>query len=264
MTAEGPRRTEAGERSSREVLRSRSNPLLKRLRGVAAGREPETALLEGLRLVQDALASGFELEALLAEEDVDLPPELDAHPNLRRVAPGLLVGSVKTSPGVAALASMPPAVERGALRDAPPGLWVAVAGIQDPSNLGAVARVVEAAGARGLCLGPRGARASHPRALRASMGSLLRLPRVELHATNELALPGWRHAVATTRGGADYRTFDWTPPLVLWLGDERGGSTVRPPAGAEPVSIPLEGPTESLNVALAAALLVFEAARRRV
>jgi TrmH family RNA methyltransferase len=93
------------------------------------------------------------------------------------------------------------------------------------------------------------------------MGSLLRLPRVAFTSADELKAPGLRHAVAATRGGQDYRTFDWSPPLVLWLGDERGTTSLAPPPDALPVTIPLHGPTESLNAATAAALLLFEAAR---
>ncbi len=245
-------------------IRSRSHPVLKRMRAAAAGREAGVVLLEGQRLVRDAFEAQARIEVLLVEERRELPPEWAAHGALRRVADGLLsgLGGVKTSDGVMALCAAPTIHAADRFRQAPLGLWLCVCGLGDPSNLGAVARSAEAAGVAGLLLGPRGVRPSNPRAMRASMGSLLRLELVELQATAQVEIEGVRHLRATTRAGRDYREVGWQTPLVLWVGDELGGSALEPPRTAEPVSIPMGGRAESLNAATATALLLFEARRQ--
>ena len=241
-----------------EVIHSRQNPLLLRVRAVLAGREPGWMVLEGERLIGDALASGLEVEILLFAEDRPFPAPLAAlAPRCRRVAPGLLasVSALKSSPGCLALAPAP------AYRPLPPGgprsLLAVVAGVQDPGNFGAIARVAEAAGASGLVrLG--GAQPFGDKALRGSMGSLLRLPVHGPVEPGELAAKGYRLVAAATRGGVDARSFDWSGPVALWIPGEVGGEA---PAGAEAVSLPMAGRAESLNVAVAAALLLYAAGR---
>jgi TrmH family RNA methyltransferase len=81
-------------------------------------------------------------------------------------------------------------------------------------------------------------------------------------AARELASRGFRGVAAATRGGRDFREFDWRGPLVLWVGSETGEL----PDGLGElahVSIPMAGRVESLNVAVATSLLLFEAARAR-
>jgi 23S rRNA (guanosine2251-2'-O)-methyltransferase len=94
------------------------------------------------------------------------------------------------------------------------------------------------------------------------MGSLLRLPIVSVHDPAELYADlerqGARQVRAATRGGARYDAFDWTPPVALWVASETGAL----PTAAEraaPVSIPMAGPVESLNVTVAAGVLLFAA-----
>ena len=245
------------------LIRSRSNSILRRVRAIAAGKQTDVVLLEGERLILDAVRSGLDLEVLLFESQVQVPDDLTRHPALRRVMEGVLsgVGSLKNSPGALALARPPELRSMDHFRSDPSGLWVCASGLSDPTNLGAVARAAEAAGARGMLIGNRGARPFHPRALRASMGSLLRLELVQLGEDREVLAEGVHHRVAATRGGLDYRKASWPRPLVIWMGDERGERVLKPPRNAQAVTIPMTGRTESLNAATAAALLLFEAAR---
>lgn len=220
-------------------------------------------LLEGERLILDAQESGLEFESILFEPRLPIPIELRRHPAVRRVPENGLagLGSLKNSPGALALARSPRLRALEEFRSDPEGLWICASGLADPANLGAVARAAEAAGARGMLVAAQGARPFHPRALRASMGSLLRLELVELQPDDELPSAEVHHRFAATRGGVDYRQASWPRPLVIWMGDERGERVVEPPAAAQAVTIPMAGRAESLNAATAAALLLFEATR---
>ena len=257
-----------------ETLRSWSNPLVQRARAAQAGREPGVLALEGARLVRDALAAGLGLE--LALVDAARPERfadvLAAAREARLVEGALLarLSSLDTAPGVLALAACPPVRPLAALDlaarapEAAAGLALGVAGIGDPGNLGALARSAEAAGARGLVVARGGARPFGPKALRGSMGSLLRLPVHEVDdlgaALAELTARGVRQAVASLAGGTPYTRFDFSGPFVLWLPGEVGeaGTAL---AGLPRVCIPMAGAVESLNVTVAGSLLLFAAGR---
>ncbi len=181
------------------------------------------------------------------------------------------IGSLKHGPGVLALVPEPATRTVGELAEAlaacageGPPLVLVVAGVADPVNLGALARSAEAAGAVALVRVAGGVSPWNPRALRGSMGSLLRLPVFEAAdgeaAASALAAAGLAVAHAATRGGSDYRTFDWTRPLALWIGPEVG-PTGELPAASAGLSIPMAGGVESLNVTVAASLLLFAAGR---
>jgi TrmH family RNA methyltransferase len=162
---------------------------------------------------------------------------------------------------VLAVAAAPAERSLDALAPATAPLLAIACGVADPGNLGALARTAEAAGASALVL-LGGASPWNPKALRGSMGSLLRLPVVRLQGAelvrSALARAGWRQLRAATRGGAMFDETDWSPPLALWLASETGDL---PDAAldVEAVTIPMAGPVESLNVTVAAAVLLFAA-----
>ncbi len=246
-------------------IRSRSHPLLKRVRAVRANRGGDTVLLEGERLILDALRAVVELKALLMRADVEPIDLFCAHPELRRVEPGAFnsVSGLTTPPGWIALASAPQERPLASLEVGADTLLLGVSGLADPGNLGALARVAEAAGAAGLAIGPGGARPTNEKALRGSMGSLLRLPLFHLDDGEELRAAGLRTVVAATRGGVDFRDLDWSGPRAVWVGSETGASSLEPPRDALRATIPMAGSVESLNATTAATLLLFEAARHR-
>ena len=113
-----------------------------------------------------------------------------------------------------------------------------------------------------LCVVAGGASPWNPKALRGSMGSLLRLPvrRFESVEACTRALDGVRHVRAATRGATDLAAFDWADPVAIWVGSETGEL---PAAcdGFDGVSIPMRGRVESLNVTVAASLLLYAAGR---
>lgn len=258
------------------VITSRQNPKLKDIRHLRRCKD-DRALLEGLHLVGEALAAGLALEPVLATPELLATADGAAlaarlpRPPLAVAASALASVTDADSPrGLVAVARLP----RGgveALTPRPRGLWVFADGLQDPGNLGALARVAEAAGAAGLCLAAGSVHPNHPRALRASAGSLLRLP-VAVDATPQalsrrLAAGGEapRWLVLATRGGEDLFRSDLTGPLVIAVGAEGPGLSAGIAARADlTVTIPLAPPVESLNATVAAAVVLFEIRRRRL
>lgn len=148
------------------------------------------------------------------------------------------------------------------------GLVVVATGIRDPGNLGAVARVAEAVDASALVTCRSSADPLQSKALRGSMGSLLRLPvvdgsepRAALHCLRE---NGLRLVGCLARGGEDYRKADLRAPLALILGNESMGLEQPLLEATELlVSIPMKETVESLNVAVAAGLALYEALRQK-
>lgn len=147
-------------------------------------------------------------------------------------------------------------------------VYVYADALQDPGNLGALARVAEATGAAALALAPGSVHPNHPRALRASAGSLLRMPTArevtpEALARRLRALDA-RWVCLVPAGGESLYEADLSGTLVLALGAEGPGVSQGVLERAERrITIPLRPPVESLNVTVAAAVTLFEVLRRR-
>ncbi|MEZ5974040.1 MAG: RNA methyltransferase [Planctomycetota bacterium] len=235
-----------------EVLRSASNTRIRALRAVAQGKDRSLILLEGSRLVGDALSARCQVEAIFVREDrqdllLTLP---QAQVPCFAVAPALhdRLSTLKQAPPVLALAAPPAPARIGDLPTSNAPLVLVVAGIADPGNLGALARSAEAAGARLLVHVGGGVSTGNPKALRGSMGSLLRLPVAPVadaqDAWQELDRLGYRQLGAATRGGKTPARTDWSGPCALWITGETGVA----PAVMDrliPITIPLAAPVES-------------------
>jgi len=248
------------------LLLSPRNPLLKLVRRLARGRRRDPRfLLEGRKLVQAALESGIGIECALvargrATDDVRA---LEARGvEVVEVTEKLLreASTLDSPEGILAVARRP---ARSVSDLAAQGIVLVSAGIQDPGNLGALARVAEAAGAQALVLLKGSADPFAPKALRGSMGSLLRIPVLEIDDIGALSKRGFRLAALVPRGGVDFRDADWKPPVAILLGRESTGLDDATVSVSDlRVSIPMRGAVESLNVATAAALVLYEANRR--
>jgi TrmH family RNA methyltransferase len=246
-------------------IESPANPLLKLVRRLArGGRRDARFLLEGRKLVRAALASGVDVERALvargrADEEVrDLESRgIEVLEASERTFQS--VSSVRSPEGILAVALRPSQPASGLPAG---GIVVVSAGIQDPGNLGALARIAEAAGAGALVILKGSADPFSPKALRGSMGSLLRVPVFEMDDVAPLRVRGFRLAALVPRGGVDYREADWTPPIALLVGREASGlDEAAVEASDMRVTIPMRGEVESLNVATAAALVLYEAVR---
>ena len=257
------------------MITSRQNRSLKdmrRLRRSKGAWRDGWSLLEGTHLIEEALDAELELDAVLATRDYLDSPE--ARALLERLPrPPLEVdrelldelADADSPRGLVATARL----ERGDVSSLPAvgDLYVHADGLQDPGNLGALARVAEAAGAAGLALGPGTVHPNHPRALRASAGSLLRLPTAVGVAVDALAdhLPGVAWAALATRGGEDLYAAALPHRLIWMVGAEGPGLSEELERRADlRLTIPLASPVESLNATTAVAVALFEWRRQRL
>lgn len=268
-----------------ETVTSRQNAVVKTFRALAARRASgeRRVLLEGEHLVAEALAAGVPVTVVaLASRILARDPDGDQGrlgelaERLRRQGARVLsvnetvlaaMSPVRTPSGIVAIAEfVPPALDR-VVEGAMP-LVAVLAGVQDPGNLGAVVRTAEAAGATGFVACDRSADPYGWKALRGAMGSTFRLPvpeRVPLHdALLAARRRKLRIAAAVPRGGVPLHEFDFRRPVALMLGGEGSGLEQDELDHAdERISIPMNPPVESLNVAVSAAVLLYEASRQR-
>ncbi len=258
-------------------ITSTKNPLVKRIRGLAErdAREAEDRMVvEGVRMIEEVLAAGVPVELLLYDPGSAAGPRAAALlEQVRRQGVRLVTAAphvvaacsqVETSQGMVAVVARP----RASLADVltPSDLFLVVADrIQDPGNLGTIVRIADAAGATAV-LATRGTVDPHnPKAVRATMGSLFHLPVLAVDTAGAIAALRERQVrilVADQRGATDYTEADYRPPVALVLGSEGGGpDPAWQEAAAATVRIPLYGRADSLNVAVAAGLLLYEVKR---
>lgn len=253
------------------VIRSRDNPLAKRFRRLGESarerRKQGLAVLDGAHLLEAWLQAGLPVTACLVAEgaSAELRALLAAHPELPQtpVSASLLaeLSPVDTPTGLLALGALPPApgaADRGI--DS-----LLLDGVQDPGNLGSLLRTASAAGFTQVLLSTDCAQAWSPRALRAGMGAQLSL---QIHEGADL--PGFLQSFAGSTlctaldASASLYDCELAAPLAWVFGSE--GQGVRAPVRAatqRSVRIPMAAGVESLNVAAAAAVCLFETLRRR-
>jgi RNA methyltransferase, TrmH family len=258
-------------------ISSRQNAAVGRYRAAARGGGAPLLLLDGTHLVDEALAAGVRLkEALVAAHALERHDISTLAGRLQRAgvdvssasAPVMdAVSPVRSASAIVALAERPPDdVDR--IYAVGTQLVVIAADVQDPGNIGAIVRVAEAGGASGVVAAGQSADPFGWKALRGSMGSVLRLPVVSEPAIDRAIAEARRRRcriVATVpRGGRSLYDANLHGPVALLIGGE--GAGLPPPAvtGAdERVTIPMEAPVESLNASVTAALLVYEVRRQR-
>jgi len=260
------------------VITSPSNERLKHARRVRDGREPDLIFVEGERLIEECLQSGLKLTACFHEPDPTpraqriiaemASRDCPLYPALRAALE--TVSDTANTQGLIALAERPESDFDCALqaRDGVAPLLVCLDSAQDPGNFGSVVRTAEAAGASGVVATKGSVDAFAPKTLRSSMGSAFRLPIVTGVESEDLALASGAaklRMVATTAGGeVIYTNYDWRLPTMVIFGNEaRGVGRELLERCDERLRIPLRAPVESLNIAAAAAVILFEAARQR-
>lgn len=260
------------------AITSPANQNVKLARRVRDGREAGLVFVEGERLVWECLEAEISLHSAYVLPTMQRRLAEPVRRLLGRGCPVFethsaafaTISDTVNSQGIVVIASRPgyqlAELFRPGLGGTP--LIVGVDRVSDPGNLGTIVRTAEGSGASGIAVLRRSTSAFSPKALRAAMGSAFRMPIVcDFEAAEIIAECRARGltAVAATAGGAvDYSQFDWRVPAIVFLGQEAHG--ISPEilnlcdAG---ISIPLCPPVESLNVASAAAAILFEAARRR-
>jgi RNA methyltransferase, TrmH family len=259
-----------------EVIRSRSNPLYKRLLQLKERGHDDLALVEGTRLLNDALDAGVKIrEGAVSPRVLETPrgrellQTLAAKGTVVRVLEDRLlatISEVETSQGFLALAERPSFTSAQLFRGTP--LILVAVGIQNPGNLGGLLRTAEAAGATGAILIEGTADPFSWKALRGSMGSAFRLPHLgDLSIRSALALlkaQGISTVAAYATASVRYDEANFREPTAFLFGNEGSGLPQEIMQAADQrVGIAMQGGVESLNVGVAAGILLFEAARQR-
>ena len=254
------------------IVTNRQHAIVKTCRAVARG-DAERALIDGWHLLHDAVAAGLAIDTVAV---VGTPPTAaDAalvHRLGRYVVPVSAsvmdaLSPVRSPSGVVAIVSQK-TWPFAALLSPAPALVVIADGLQDPGNMGAVIRAAEAGGASGVLITGASANPWGWKALRAAMGSTFRLPVVAepavMRACDRLRAAAVRLLATTPRDGAPLYEIDLRGPAAVLIGGEGPGLPADLIARADTrLSIPMADPVESLNAAVAAALVVYEAARQR-
>lgn len=259
------------------TITSAANPLVKRLRLLVdrrARRREGAFVVEGLQPVWRAVEAGWEIETLVVAPDL-LDATAAAAMVAEREATGTPVARLSAElftrlsdrDGPAGLAAIVRTRTHG-LDSLPAGdLYVALHDVGNPGNLGTVIRTADAAGAAGVVLVGSAADPFAPAAVKASMGSLFAVPvahEPDVDTFLSWAAGGGVRVVATSGGGAvAHWDADWDPPVALLLGSEGAGLPSSVLLRADTVvRIPMTGTAESLNLAVAAGVLLYEARRR--
>lgn len=260
-------------------ITSRDNSLLRHARAVRDGKANELIFVEGLRLCEEALSSGLKIDAVIFSERIarkeraaTLIRELEEVAAKSALVSERLLASIsytKTPQGIILLSSRPATTESEfARRQARTPLLVILHGINNPVNLGAILRTAEAAGVTGAVTTVGTTDSFSPKALRGAMGAAFRLPiwtDVDYaHAIDWCRKRSIQTICADVRATRTYTEVDWRRPTALILGAEsKGLSEEEIAATQEATRIPMKGSTESLNVAVAAGILLYEAFRQR-
>jgi len=258
------------------TISSKDNPRLKLARQVRDGRDKEGIFVEGARLSSELLKSHVKAEAIFVSDDTaakidELAGELQRSTGaeVNRVVSKVFdsITDTDNSQGIIVLAQRPETAPIAGL-NVPQGLLVFLSRINNPSNLGAVVRTAEASGAAGILISPASADPFSPKALRASMGSAFRLPiycDVPLEEAAQFAREnGIKMIAADVKAARSYTEVDWRPPIMLVFGSEAHGlDDLELSLVDEKVFIPMENDVESLNLAVSAGILLFEAKRQR-
>lgn len=257
------------------MLTSLQNPLVKQIRKLHSSKERDNQqlfLLEGTHLLEEACAVNYPLAVVCCT-----PEWQAAHSALWEEAcrqcdrPEIVTQEVLSAiattvqpDGVVATAKRGDAIAKVPFT----GLVLALETVQDPGNLGTMIRTAAAAGASGLWLSADSVDLDNPKVLRASAGQWFRLPMAvsgDLKDTVREAKQAGMQVVATLPSATlTYWQVDWRKPSLILLGNEGAGLSASLAAMADiEVKIPLSPGVESLNVAIAAALMLYEVQRQK-
>jgi TrmH family RNA methyltransferase len=266
------------------IVQSKQNSRLKDLRRALAHPVRDGSSLagiEGPNLLEEALRAGLRIPTVIVAqgeehllEALPLPAETEVLLMTRELLESAL--ATETPQPVAALVEPPKwnwaDVLDVAEKDAPlqanvKPLIVVLAGLQDPGNLGTILRSAEAFGATGILSLPGTVSEWNPKAVRASAGSVFRLPLLAVSEKDcfaRLRKAGVKIWTTTVHGAEAADRINLAGPVALLIGNEGNGVPDALAAQADgAVTIPCPGPVESLNAAAAASVLLYEASRQR-
>lgn len=248
-----------------ETITSTANPLVKEVRrAVSRGGLTRDGLCvaETFHLLEEALRSGRDVPAVLVAESAEKQVGRLRGPKLLILPDPLLqsISGTESAQGVIALVRPP----EWTLDDLFPerALVIVLDGLQDPGNAGTIVRAAEAFGATGAVFLKGSVSPHNPKTLRASAGSLFRLPYIFGAEPDAVRRPGIALYAAAADAERAISSAGLAAPCALIVGNEAHGVSPELRAAATAISIPTTG-VESLNAAIAAAILLYEARRQR-
>ncbi len=250
-----------------QLITSRDNGRLMAARRVRDGRDRFRIFIEGRRLSEEAVRAGMKItECFLTEEfdDPALVASIDA-PTFRMPDKVFkTVADTETPQGIILVAERAERV-REVVGQLPITLFLSE--INNPSNLGAILRTAEAAGVGNVILSKGSAEPFSPKALRASMGSAFRLGILEGATIHDaVSVAHLQESTATGAlldGDASYLDIDWSRPRLLVFGSEAHGLSDEERSHLdESICIPMTSEIDSLNLAVSAGIILFEARRQ--
>jgi RNA methyltransferase, TrmH family len=265
-------------------IEGRHNPLVKQLRQAfsrAELTEGGDCAVEGLRILEEAIRSGLRLSAVFFRESAQdraerLLPQIGAHVETLLLPDRLFDSLVPSeSPqGVAALVRLREFALDDVIERLQVGPIVVLAGLQDPGNLGTILRSSEAFGSAGVVLGEGTVSPFNSKVIRASAGSVFRLPLIHAHGKSaaskleevaeKLRIQGVRLIATSSHKGRASDEADLKGPTALFFGNEGAGLPRELMARMDEfISIPHTPLVESLNAGVAASIVLYEAAKRR-
>ena len=258
-------------------VEGRHNALVKELRGAFSRADLTEAgdfAIEGLRIVEEAIRSAVRFHAVFFSESAQkfadrLLPQIGAHVETVVLPDKLFSGVVpsETPQGVAALVRYRQSSLEDVFQQLEGGPLVAVAGLQDPGNLGTIVRSAEAFGAAGVLLGEGTVSLFNPKVVRGSAGSIFRLPIVRVRLAEvlpQLREQGVRLIATSSHKGAPLPQANLAGPLAVVIGGEGRGLPRDLLAEVdEIIAIPHTPQVESLNAGVAASIVLYEIRRQR-
>lgn len=252
------------------IITSRENPLIKLVAALQVSSEKRKRnglfVLEGLRICKDACDNGIKFDKLIVSDAAAEKYAADTEKfslisdECYKIPDSLFkkISDTKTPQGIIAVAKMPVTGSCGIDKN---GKYIALENVSDPSNLGAISRTAEALGVNGIILSSDGCDPYSPKALRASMGTLLRVPVFVTESFAEtLKSTGLkRYACVVDKTAESIKEQSFGNGSVVMIGNEANGLTDSAKQSADVlVTIPMTGRAESLNAAAAAAIAMWE------
>lgn len=259
---------------------SLANPIVKHLRSLALKKyrdEEKLFIVEGLRNASDMLQEkwepacvAFSAEVKGQDETKALLAACDAAGGLNIEVTREILGKITNRDNAQSLIAVFRQRMGGleAMEAAQGALWLALEGIRDPGNLGTVLRTADAAGATGVLLLGETCDVFSPEVVRATAGSFARVAVCSASVDAFLSWrAGWTGKVYGThlQGESDFRAAAYDAPLIIAMGSEHAGlSEALSKACDMLLKIPMKGQTESLNLAVSSALMLYEAMRQKL
>ena len=254
------------------MLTSTKNPRIQHIRKLQSSsrtrRDEKLFIVEGIRLAEEALIAGWQPDVVLFTEDIDRRGQnivlqfKNRGVEVLPVSPHVMQAASDTQTPQGILAVLP---IKTLLIPENPDFLLILDGLRDPGNLGTILRTARAAGVDSVLLTPGGVDPFSPKVVRAGMGAHFKLPiHIMEWETIGKQFTGLTFFLADSSGGQTHYQSNFETPLALIIGGEaHGAGNQSQKLATSHIHIPMLGNAESLNAAVAAAILMFEVIRQR-